>query len=188
MYQRFFKRVLDIVLSAIGLVLLSPLTLIVSLLIYLEDRGPVIFRQRRVGRNGSTFQVLKFRSMPVDTGDVESARARGLRVTRVGKVIRRTNIDEIPQLINVLRGDMSIVGPRPPLPSQEALCEMRKNNGALACAPGLTGLAQVNGYDGMPDTEKAGLDGQYAARVSFLTDAKIIVKTFAYLRRRPPVY
>ena len=188
MYRKFFKRFLDVVLSATGLVLLSPVILIVSVLIYLEDRGPVIFRQRRVGRDGNTFQVLKFRSMPVDTGDVPSAMANQLKITRVGRIIRRTNIDEIPQLVNVLRGDMSLVGPRPPLPSQEALCRMREANGALSCAPGLTGLAQIKAYDGMPETEKAGYDGRYAAGITFLTDAKIILKTLWYLRRRPPVY
>ena len=188
MYRKFFKRFFDIVLSGCGLVVLSPLMLVVAVLIYLDDGGPVIFRQKRVGRSGTLFQLLKFRSMPVDTGDVESARANGLRITRVGRIIRRTNIDEIPQLVNVIRGDMSIVGPRPPLPTQEALVTMRKQNGALDCAPGLTGLAQIKGYTGMPDTEKAGLDGEYAASVRFLHDAKIILKTFGYLRKPPPVY
>src|SRR5215213_11140058 len=184
MYGKFFKRILDVVLSSIGLILLSPLMLVVSLFIFLEDRGPVIFRQRRVGKEGASFQVLKFRSMPVNTGDVESARANGLAVTRTGRIIRRTNIDEIPQLWNVLRGEMSLVGPRPPLPSQVALCRLRESNGALRCAPGLTGLAQVNGYDGMPDAEKAGYDGKYASSISFLTDLRIVLKTFGYLKRR----
>ena len=188
MYRKFFKRILDIGMSALGLILLSPVILVVAVLIYLEDGSPVIFRQQRVGKGGSTFEVLKFRSMPVDTGDVESAKAHGLKVTHVGRMIRRTNIDEIPQLINVLKGDMSLVGPRPPLPSQEALCRMREANGALSCAPGLTGLAQVNGYDGMPDSEKAGYDGSYAAGISFVSDARIILRTFGYLKRRPPVY
>lgn len=188
MYRKFFKRFLDIVLSAAALVILSPLILIVSILIFIEDRGPVIFKQKRVGKNGTQFKVLKFRSMPVNTADVESAKANGLPVTRTGRIIRRTNIDEIPQLVNVLRGDMSLVGPRPPLPSQEALCRMREENGALKCAPGLTGLAQVNGYDGMPDAEKAGYDGEYAASISLAYDVKILMKTFGYLRKRPPVY
>jgi O-antigen biosynthesis protein WbqP len=188
MYGKFFKRILDVVLSSIGLILLSPLMLVVSLFIILEDRGPVIFRQRRVGKEGANFQVLKFRSMPVNTGDVESAKANGLAITRTGRIIRRTNIDEIPQLWNVLRGEMSLVGPRPPLPSQEALCRFREANGALRCAPGLTGLAQINGYDGMPDAEKAAYDGKYASSISFLTDLRIVLKTLGYIRRRPPVY
>ena len=188
MYRRFFKRFLDIVLSALGLIIFSPLMLLVAVLIYLDDGGPILFWQKRVGKGGALFMLCKFRSMPVNTGDVEAAKAAGLTITRVGRIIRRTNIDEIPQLINVLRGDMSIVGPRPPLPSQENLVSMRKQNGAIQCTPGLTGLAQVNGYTGMPDAEKASFDGEYAATVNFFRDAKIILKTFGYLRKPPPVY
>src|SRR5205823_7797451 len=120
-----------------------------ALLIHLEDRGPVLFRQQRSGRDGRPFRIFKFRSMPVNTGDVPSSQARSLRVTRVGQIIRRLNIDELPQLINILRGDMSVVGPRPALPTQTALLDMRKANAAIKCKPGLTGLAQVNSYDNM---------------------------------------
>lgn len=162
--------------------------LVVALAIYLEDRGSIIFRQKRIGARGSVFQVLKFRSMPENTGDFESARAHGLRITKVGRIIRRTNIDELPQLFNVLRGDMSLVGPRPPIPSQIELCRLREQNGSLHCAPGLTGLAQVNGYDGMPDEEKAQWDGLYAETMSFFNDIKIVLRTFGYLRKKPPVY
>src|SRR5262245_52846439 len=112
MYRNVFKRVVDFTLSLIALILLSPLLVVVSVAIYLEDRGRVIFRQKRVGANGTTFEVLKFRSMPIDTGELESAHAHALPITRVGRYIRRTNIDELPQLINVLRGSMSLVGPR----------------------------------------------------------------------------
>jgi O-antigen biosynthesis protein WbqP len=188
MYRKFFKRLLDILLSTIALIVLSPLMLVIAIIIYLEDRGPVIFRQQRIGRHGATFQVLKFRSMPQDTGDVESAKANGLPITRTGRIIRRTNIDELPQLFNVLRGDMSLVGPRPPIPSQKELCLMREQNGSMACLPGLTGLAQVNGYDGMPDSEKARWDSEYARNISAAADAVIILRTFGYLRRKPPVY
>ncbi|MGH9820914.1 MAG: sugar transferase [Pyrinomonadaceae bacterium] len=188
MYRTFFKRVLDLTFSAVALILLSPLILIVSLAIYLEDRGSIIFRQRRVGAGGSTFEVLKFRSMPESTGDVESARAHGLPVTRVGRFIRRTNIDELPQLVNVLRGDMSIVGPRPSVASQVGLSRLREANGSIRCLPGVTGLAQIHGYDGMPDDEKAQWDGDYSKTMSFSNDVKIILRTFGYLRKRPPVY
>ncbi len=122
MYQSFFKRLLDIVSSAAALVVLSPLMLVIAVLVYLEDRGSIIFKQKRVGKNGELFNVLKFRSMPENIGDIESAKADGLPVTRVGRLIRRTNADELPQLINVLRGNMSLVGPRPPIPSQKKLC------------------------------------------------------------------
>jgi O-antigen biosynthesis protein WbqP len=189
MYRSVLKRGFDLAASASALVVLSPVMLLTALAIRLEDGGPAFFRQVRVGRSGRPFRIYKFRSMPVDTGDLPSASAAGaLRVTRVGRFIRRTNVDELPQLINVLRGEMSLVGPRPALPSQVALCARRAELGADACAPGLTGLAQVNAYDGMPDEEKAQWDATYAAAVSFPTDLRIILRTFGYLIRRPPVY
>jgi len=188
MYRKFFKRSLDIVLSAIALLLASPVMIIVAASIYLEDRGSIIFRQKRIGRSGSVFEVLKFRSMPENIGDIESAKARGLPITKVGSFIRRTNLDELPQLINVLRGEMSLVGPRPPIPSQLGLCRLRESNGSFACLPGMTGLAQINGYDGMPDEEKAQWDGKYAESMGFVADAKIVLRTFGYLKRKPPVY
>jgi O-antigen biosynthesis protein WbqP len=188
MYRRFLKRLLDILLSSIVLVLASPMMFLIAIAIYLEDRGSIIFRQKRIGRGGSVFEVLKFRSMPENIGDIESAKARELPITEVGRLIRRTNLDELPQLINVLRGDMSLVGPRPPIPSQLALCRLREANGSIACLPGLTGLAQVNGYDGMPDEKKAQWDGQYAETLSLTVDAKIVLRTFGYLKRKPPVY
>jgi len=187
-YRRFLKRIVDIVLSGSALIVLSPVMLLVAIAIALEDGWPVLFRQRRVGRDAELFEVLKFRSMPVSTRDMPSALAGQMKITRVGKVIRRTNLDELPQLINILRGQMSVVGPRPPLPSQEELCQIRQSNGALACKPGLTGLAQVNAYDVMPEKEKAKWDGIYAASLSFFSDMTIIFRTFRYLSKRPPVY
>jgi O-antigen biosynthesis protein WbqP len=188
MYRLYLKRPLDILIAGTGLIVLSPVLLLTALAIRLEDGVPALFRQRRVGRNGSLFTVLKFRSMPVNTGDMPSAEARSAEVTKVGKFIRRTNIDELPQLFNVVKGDMSLVGPRPALPAQRQLCEYRAQNGALACKPGLTGLAQINSYDGMPEREKAEWDGRYASVISVLTDAGIVARTFGYLLKRPPVY
>lgn len=188
MYRRWGKRVLDILLSGAALLALSPLMLLAALTIRLEDGGPALFRQVRVGCNREPFTVLKFRSMPVNTGDIPSAEAGAARITRVGAFIRRTNIDELPQLINIFRGDMSIVGPRPALAKQEALCDMREAKGALRCKPGLTGLAQINSYDGMPDTEKTAWDAQYCANVTLIGDVKIILGTFRYLLKPPPVY
>lgn len=188
MYRSILKRILDILLAVLALLLLAPVMLAVAIWIYLEDRGPVFFSQQRIGKNGRAFKFLKFRSMPVNTGDVESAKAKALPVTGVGKIIRRTNIDELPQLINILKGDMSIVGPRPAIPSQEKLVLLRRKNGANDVAPGLTGLAQINAYDGMPENEKARWDGEYAANMSLLTDIKIVAQTFVYLTRKPPVY
>lgn len=188
MYRKFFKRLFDIVMSLSALFFLSPLMLVVAILIYLEDRGTILFKQDRVGQNGEQFKFLKFRSMQMNSANVPKVQAQSIHVTKIGKVIRRANIDELPQLINILRGDMSIVGPRPAIPSQTALCKMREESGALNCLPGLTGLAQVNAYDGMPETEKARWDGEYAETVSFITDSKIILRTFTYLTRKPPVY
>lgn len=188
MYRSVLKRILDIVLALLALVLLSPVMLVVAIWIYLEDRGPIFFTQQRLGRGGRTFNFLKFRSMPVNTASVPSAKAKKLTVTGIGKIIRRTNVDELPQLINILKGDMSIVGPRPAIPSQEKLLALRHKVGADELAPGLTGLAQVNAYDGMPENEKARWDGEYAANMSFFTDVKIVLRTFAYLTKKPPVY
>lgn len=188
MYRSALKRILDILLALLALILLAPVMLIVAIWIYLEDRGPVFFTQERVGKGGRAFSFIKFRSMPVGSGNVESAKAKKLPVTGVGKIIRRTNIDELPQLINILKGDMSIVGPRPAIPSQERLLVLRRKNGADDIAPGLTGLAQINAYDGMPENEKARWDGEYASTVSFLTDLKVVARTFAYLTKKPPVY
>jgi O-antigen biosynthesis protein WbqP len=182
------KRTFDIALAAAALFCLSPLLAITALAVRLEDGGPALFRQQRIGLGGRLFRLVKFRSMPVSTRDVPSTEARSLTVTRVGRLIRRTNIDELPQLFNILKGDMSIVGPRPALQSQTRLTELRRLNGALGCRPGLTGLAQVNSYDGMPEDEKARFDGDYAARVSFGRDISIILRTFVYLTRRPPTY
>ena len=148
----------------------------------------MLFRQERVGANETRFTALKFRSMPTGTADLPSDRAEDLRVTAVGRLIRRTNLDELPQLWNILRGDMSFVGPRPALPTQEELVRLRDANGASRCYPGLTGLAQIKSYDGMPVSEKAEWDGTYAQRVTAGRDLGIVIRTFGYLVRQPPVY
>ena len=188
MYRRYFKRIFDVVIAVIALLLLWPLMLVLAVLIYLEDRGPVFFRQKRVGAGGREFDLLKFRSMPVGSRDVPSTEAGAMPVTSIGRFIRRTNLEELPQLFSVLRGDMSIVGPRPALATQESLVRIRQQNGSIQCLPGLTGLAQVNSYDGMPEDEKAALDGEYGETVSLGTDTKIIMRTLRYLTRKPPVY
>jgi len=182
------KRVVDIALAGMALLVLGPLILLIAVAIRIEDGGPALFRQRRTGRDGQEFTLLKFRSMPVGTADVPSASATALPITRVGRVIRRTNLDELPQLVNILAGDMSVVGPRPALPTQADLIAWRAQSGAWRCRPGLTGLAQVCSYDGMPVSEKAALDGAYAQRLGLLRDLGIIARTVLYVFRRPPVY
>ncbi len=183
-----FKRLIDIAASSVVILLLSPIMLVVALLVRLQDGGPAIFKQKRVGKNGREFLFFKFRSMPVTTPNVESSDVKKLTVTPLGKIIRRTNLDELPQLFNILRGDMSLIGPRPPIPSQSGLVALRRENGALALRPGLTGWAQVNSYDFMPEEEKARLDGEYAHRLSFGMDVEIVLKTLLYLTKKPPTY
>ena len=187
-YASFGKRVLDLAISLSALIILSPIFLITAALIVIEDGLPVLFTQARVGKDRSTFNVYKFRSMKTGVGDIPSAIAPTDFITRVGTIIRRTSIDELPNLLNVAKGDMSIVGPRPPLPSQAALLHTRSIHGGEDLRPGLTGLAQINGYDGMTEEERGLLDAEYAKKVSLAFDCLIILKTFGYLLRKPPVY
>lgn len=188
MYRTGIKRALDIALSLLAGVALSPVLLLVAVAIKLADPGPVIFRQRRVGVGGQLFDFYKFRSMPVDTGDIPSDRLGEVNLTWIGRMVRRTSIDELPQLWNVLRGDMSLVGPRPPIPSQEELIAQRRESGALDLRPGLTGWAQINSYDGMSVAAKAALDADYARDLSLSKDAIILARTCVYLLRPPPKY
>jgi O-antigen biosynthesis protein WbqP len=188
MYKLLGKRILDIIIVFVAVVLLFPLMFIVVLLIKIVDPGPIIFKHNRVGINGELFSFFKFRSMPVNTGDLASDEIGQVKLTWVGKMIRRTNIDELPQLLNILKGDMSIVGPRPPIGSQEELLKVRKDNGSLGVRPGLTGLAQVNSFDGMTVLQKAAFDGEYVKEITFSNDVKIILNTVLYLFKPPPVY
>lgn len=187
-YSRWGKRAADIVLGSLAVALLSPLLAVTAAAIKAEDRGPTLFRQTRVGAGGSEFTLLKFRSMPVDTPHLPSDAIGTVTITRVGRLIRRSNVDELPQLLNIVRGHMSIVGPRPALPSQGDVLTERMNNGALNLRPGLTGLAQVNSFDGMTPLQKARYDGEYAGSVKLRTDLRIIFKTFGYLLKPPPTY
>lgn len=188
MYMRGPKRVLDLTVAGAALILLSPVMLAIAAAIRLSDPGPVIFRQRRVGAGGAQFDFYKFRSLPVTTGDIPSDRLGEVQLTPVGRLIRRTNLDELPQLWNIIKGDMSLVGPRPPLPVQDELIALRRANGALDLRPGLTGWAQINSFDGMSVPEKAAFDGAYAKEISFAKDLSIIARTFGYLLKPPPKY
>lgn len=188
MYARGGKLLLDIAGAALALVCLSPIMFVTSACIWLEDRGPVLFRQPRLGRHGKLFTILKFRSMPVSAETVASIDATAIRITRAGKIIRRLNVDELPQLINVLRGDMSLVGPRPALPSQSGLIAARRLTRAAEVRPGLTGLAQLRAYDGMSESEKARHDAEYAAQITLRGDMAILAGTLTYLLKPPPTY
>jgi O-antigen biosynthesis protein WbqP len=188
MYLLFGKRLFDIVVVMVAILILGPFMIVVALLIKVFDPGPVIFQQIRVGKNGKEFWFYKFRSMPLNTGDVPSDQVGAIQLTWVGRFIRRTNIDELPQLFNIFKGDMSVVGPRPPISSQDELLQLRRNNQSILVRPGLTGLAQIKSFDGMTIEQKAEFDAKYASDISFFHDMKIILCTFSYLLKPPPVY
>jgi lipopolysaccharide/colanic/teichoic acid biosynthesis glycosyltransferase len=193
--QRLVKALLDRVTAALTLVLLSPLFAALALWIVLESGRPVIYRQRRAGRDGRPFSMLKFRTMVPDA--VELARELALsddpfglvpndpRITRSGRFLRRTSLDELPQLWNVLIGQMSLVGPRPDLVEQVANYEPADRR-RLAVRPGITGLAQVQGRDEIPWEERFRLDAWYVDNWSLALDAKIVLRTFAQLGRPEP--
>ena len=184
----FFKRLFDIVLALFLIIGLAPIYLIIALIIFVQDLGTPIFKQIRIGKSGEEFMFYKFRSMPLKTPNVESHEKEKLKITPFGKFIRRTNLDELPQFFNVLKGDMSFIGPRPPIPSQKNLIELRRKNRALFLKPGLTGWAQVNSYDNMPEEEKARFDGEYADRISAKMDLLILGRTVVYFTKKPPTY
>lgn len=188
MYERIGKRLFDVFCAACALAVLWPVMLLVAVAVRLEDGGPALFRQKRIGRHGRAFLFYKFRSMPVNTANVPSHMAGRLKVTRVGRIIRRTNLDELPQLFNILRGEMSFVGPRPALPQQEDVCHLRSRTGADRCVPGLTGLAQVNSFDGMTPEQKVAWDSRYSRSLTFRADLEILLRTFGYLLKPPPAY
>ena len=180
MYRNGLKRVLDFILSLVGLVILSPVLLIIALIIKLTSPGPVFFKQKRVGKNKTYFNILKFRTMRTDTPKDTPTHLLAnpdQYITPIGKVLRKTSLDELPQIINILKGDMSIIGPRPALWNQYDLIEERDRYGANDILPGLTGWAQINGRDELEIDVKARLDGEYVERMSFLFDCKCFFGT-----------
>ena len=188
MNYQIIKRTFDLFFSILSILLLSPFLITIILMIFIFDGKKVIFCQERVGRNGKIFTFYKFRSMPINTGDIPSEKLKNIKITLIGKIIRRFNIDELPQLFNILKGDMSFVGPRPCIKSQSELITLRKYNNSHKCTPGLTGFAQIKAYSGMPYSEKAKLDAIYSKNISFKFDLEILLKTFVYLFKTPPVY
>ena len=181
MYKNFFKRFIDIVLSFIGGIVLLPVFFIIAIVIVIDDPGPVFFKQKRVGKNKKLFWLHKFRSMKVKTPDIPTHLLENPEqyITRLGKFLRKTSLDELPQIFNILFGTMSIVGPRPALWNQDDLYLERAKHGANEMVPGLTGWAQINGRDELPIEVKAGLDGEYVKKQSFLFDCKCIFGTIA---------
>ncbi len=180
MYKKFFKRLIDIALSALAILCLSPIFLILMILIKLDSPGPVFFKQKRVGIHKKHFNILKFRTMRVDTPkDTPTHLLTNTEqwITRTGRFLRKTSLDELPQIINILAGHMSIIGPRPALWNQYDLLEERDKYGANDILPGLTGWAQINGRDELPIEVKAKLDGEYVCRQSFAFDVKCFFGT-----------
>ena len=176
------KRVDDIVLSLLGIIILSPLFLLLAVLIKLDSSGTVFFGQQRVGISKSHFNMYKFRTMYTDAPKnlpTHLLKNPETHITRIGKFLRRTSLDELPQLFNILRGDMTIIGPRPALWNQYDLIAERDKYGANDVLPGLTGWAQINGRDTVEIPDKARFDGYYVKNMGFAMDCKVFFKTIA---------
>lgn len=180
MYRTFFKRLLDIILSGCAIVILSPLLLIIAVAIKIDDPGPVLFRQKRVGIHKTHFPIMKFRTMKMDTPkDTPTHLLENPEqyITKVGKFLRKSSLDELPQIFQIFTGKMSIIGPRPALWNQFDLIAERDKYGANDVRPGLTGWAQINGRDELPIEVKARFDGEYVERLSFFFDCKCFFGT-----------
>ncbi|WP_300081661.1 sugar transferase [uncultured Thomasclavelia sp.] len=186
MYKGYVKRVIDFVLSLCGLIILSPVFLILCIWIKLDSKGPILFKQKRIGINKSNFNIYKFRTMYIDTPkDMPTHMLANPDqfITRAGKFLRKTSLDELPQIINILKGEMSIIGPRPALWNQDDLIAERDKYQANNVRPGLTGWAQINGRDELEIPVKARLDGEYVKRISFLFDLKCFFGTITSVLR-----
>lgn len=180
------KRLIDIILSLIGIIILAPLFIILILAIKLDSKGPVLFLQKRVGIYKRHFNIWKFRTMRIDTPKETPTHLLENPeqwITKVGRFLRKTSLDELPQIFNILKGEMSIIGPRPALWNQYDLIEERDKYGANDVQVGMTGWAQINGRDELPIEEKARLDGEYAKKISFMMDLKCFSGTIVSVLR-----
>ncbi len=180
MYCKVIKRILDVILAMIAAILLIPLLIILMIAIKADSKGPIIFKQKRVGKDKTYFYIWKFRTMVADTPTdcpTHLLKKPERYITKIGSLMRKTSLDELPQIYNILCGDMSIVGPRPALWNQYDLIEQRDRYGANAVRPGLTGWAQVNGRDELSIEAKSKLDGEYVKRLSLGLDLICIFKT-----------
>lgn len=176
-----FKRFFDILCSFLAIVVFSPLFIILAILVKTTSKGPIFFKQKRIGKNKKTFNILKFRTMRIDTPkDVATHLLDNPEkyITKIGKFLRKTSLDEIPQAFNIFAGQMSVVGPRPALWNQDDLVAERDKYHANDIKPGLSGWAQCNGRDTLPISEKAKLDGEYVKRFNIWFDIRIVFKTF----------
>lgn len=180
MYKKILKRLFDIALATGGIIILAVPMGIIAIAIKADSKGPVFFKQKRVGLNKEYFEILKFRTMRIDTPrDVPTHELSDPQkwITKVGKILRKTSLDELPQLFNIFKGEMSVIGPRPALWNQFDLIEERDKYNANSVRPGLTGLAQISGRDELEIPIKAKLDGEYVNKMSFIFDCKCFLKT-----------
>ncbi len=190
MYKRYIKRILAVILSALGILALGWLLLVLSIAIKVESKGPVLFKQKRVGIHKRHFNILKFRTMRIDTPKDTPTHLLAnpdQYITKVGKFLRKTSLDELPQLFNIFVGHMAIIGPRPALWNQFDLIEERDKYGANDVRPGLTGWAQINGRDELEIPVKAKLDGEYVEKISFGFDVKCFFGTITSVLRHDGV-
>lgn len=179
------KRLFDIIFSIVAIVILALPMAVIAIIILATDGRPVVFRQERVGLGNKTFRIRKFRSMKVGTKNVATKDLKNSDdcITPIGKVLRKTSLDELPQLINILEGTMSFVGPRPLIPQEEHIRKMRAEKNVYSVRPGVTGLAQVNGRDLVTEEQKVNWDAEYVQNQSLLLDIKIMFKTVAVVLR-----
>ena len=180
MYKNVLKRKFDLVLAFVALVFMLPVFVVITILIRLDSKGPALFKQKRIGLNKNTFYLYKFRTMKADTPrntPTHLLKNPDSHITKIGRFLRQTSLDELPQLYNIIKGDMSIVGPRPALWNQYDLMAERDKYKANSVRPGLTGWAQVNGRDELPIPVKASLDGIYVKNISLTMDIRCIIKT-----------
>ena len=186
---RFLKRVIDVICSLLGIIALSPVLIIVSVLIKLESNGPIIFKQLRAGKDSKPFYIYKFRSMKVNTPNIATNDFSNASdyITKTGRFIRKTSLDEIPQLFNILKGDMSIVGPRPVILEEVELIELRQMYNVDKILPGITGWAQINGRDNIGNEEKVKYDYEYLTKKSIIMDLYIIVMTALKVLKRSDI-
>ncbi|WP_461884841.1 sugar transferase [Fusicatenibacter sp.] len=190
-YQKYLKNLLDWLIALLGTVLLSWLLLLLGIAVRLDSAGPVFFRQRRVGKNGVYFYIYKFRTMRIDTPhDMPTHLLHNpeIFITRTGRFLRKTSLDELPQLFNLLKGDMALVGPRPALWNQKDLFLERERYGANDVRPGLTGWAQIHGRDELPIREKAELDGYYVQHMHLGMDLACLWKTAGTVLRQEGIH
>ena len=183
------KRVFDFIISLFALIILSPLFLLISLVILIGDGKPVLFRQKRVGKNNELFTIYKFRTMKRGTENVASGKLENAnaKITKFGRILRATSIDELPQLFNILNATMSLVGPRPLIPEETEIRELREKYNVYTIRPGITGWAQVNGRDNISLEQKALLDKEYVEKQSLGFDIKILIMTVLKVLRREDV-